>query len=124
MARKNIKENIEPPQERIDISTWKLMTAASIGADLFQVALGVLAPLISPFIFLTFWIWLKLHGVSIVDSVERIALMWGGFLIEVIPGLNILPAWTLTIFITVLLVRHNDTKKIKEFYKNINTQSQ
>lgn len=119
MANGNVARNVEPPKERIDTGTWKLMTAVAIGADLFQVMLGLFAPLISPFIFLTFWMWLKLHDVSIGDSIKRIAIMWGGFLVELIPVLNFLPTWTLSIFITVLMVRNKDKRKIKEFYKKV-----
>lgn len=119
MANQYVKENIVPPEERIDLSTWQLMTVASAGADLLQAGLTIFAPIVSPIIFLTFWVWLKFHGVGISDNIKRIVIMWGGFLVELIPGLNILPAWTLTIFITVLLVRNRDKRKIKEFYKNI-----
>ncbi len=126
MARNISPESIEPPQERIDSGTGKLMVAVAFGFDLFQGVVGltpfvgwVLSPMIGLIIWLTFWIWLKLHGVSVVESVERMAILFGGFLVELVPILNILPVWTLTIFVTVLLVQREDKKKIKEFYENI-----
>ena len=119
------------PQERIDSSTGLLMVIVALGFDFFQGIIGILpiagfilAPLISLFIWLTFWIWLKLHGVNITDKTKRIVIMWGGFLLELIPLLDILPIWTITIFITVLSVQHSDKVKIKEFYKNTDISSQ
>ena len=135
MRRKNSKnksnKNINAPQERIDSSTGLLMVIVALGFDFFQGIIGILpiagfilAPLISLFIWLTFWIWLKLHGVNITDKTKRIVIMWGGFLLELIPLLDILPIWTITIFITVLSVQHSDKVKIKEFYKNTDISSQ
>jgi len=132
MARKNAKENTKSPRERIDSSDGKLMTITALGLDFFQGIIGILpiagpiltSFIINPIIFLIFWIWLKFHGVSISDSIQRIAIVFGGFLVELIPVLNILPAWTLTIFLTVTLVQRADKKKIKEFYENANTQPQ
>lgn len=119
------KETARPPQERIDPSTWQLMVAVALGLDFFQGIVGmlpfvgqILSPIISLFIFLIFWIWLKLHGVTITDSIKRVAIMFGGFLVELIPILNILPSWTLAIFLTVLLVRNSDKRKLKEFYRD------
>ncbi len=131
MASTQFKGNIEEPQERISSSDGQLMVIVAIGLDFFQGMIGlipiiglILSPLLSIFIFLFLWVWLKMHGVGIVDSVERIAIMFGGFLVELIPLLNILPVWTLMIFITVLLVRHSDKRKIDEFYRNANTSPQ
>lgn len=132
MARNNARENIALPKERIDSSTGNLMVITALGFDFFQGIIGMLpivGPMIAgfiinPIVFLTFFVWLKLHGVSIGDSVQRLALMFGGFLIELIPLLNILPAWTLTIFMTVLIVQRSDKRKIKEFYINNKTQQQ
>jgi len=130
MARDNTRRT-EPPQERIDASTGRTMFIAALGFDFFQGVIGIIpvvgfiiSPIISFFIWLTFWVWLKFHGVAIADSIERIALMFGGFLVELIPGLNVLPAWSLVILITVLLVQHRDKKKIKEFYESTNTKPQ
>ena len=131
MARTYTKENIVPPKERIDSETGRLMVITALGFDFFQGIIGmlpfvgfILAPLISFLIWLTFWIWLKLHGVSLGDNIKRMAIMFGGFLLELVPILNILPVWTLTIFITVLMVQRDDKRKIKEFYENTGTQPQ
>jgi signal transduction histidine kinase len=130
-SKKRGLRNIEPPEERIDSSTGKLLVIVAFGLDFFQGIIGalpfvgaILSPMISLLVFLIFWMWLKLHGVSITDSIERIAIMFGGFLVELIPILNILPAWTLTIFITVLLVRNKDKREIKDFYEETGTSPQ
>lgn len=118
MAYKNVKGNIEPPKERIDRSTWILMTAVASGVDVFQFTMLIFAPIISPIAFLTFWIWLKRYGANITDDNKRLVRMFGGFFIELTP-LGVFPVWTPTIFTTVLLVRNKDKRKIREFYKNI-----
>jgi hypothetical protein len=123
--------NTEPPKERIDSTDGQLMVITAFGLDFFQGIIGaipfagpIIAPVISLFIWFTFFIWLKLHGVSITDTIERIALMFGGFLLELVPLLNILPIWTLTILITVLLVQRSDRKKREEFYRDTHTTPQ
>ena len=128
MDRARSEVNIEPPKERIDSSDGKLMTITALGFDSFQGLMSaipfaglILGPLVSFLVWLTFFIWLKLHGVTIGDSVERMAVMFAGFFFELIPLLNILPIWTLTIFITVKLVQRTDRKKIKEFYEQLNS---
>ncbi len=125
-SKRKPNKNIEPPQERIDKSTGRLMVIVALGFDFFQGIIGVLpvvgfilSPLVSLFIWLTFWIWLKLHGVNVTDKIGRIFIMWGGFFLELIPLLNILPTWTMTIFITVSLIQRDDKRKIKEFYENL-----
>lgn len=127
MARKNFRGNVEPPKERISSSTGNLMVATALGLDLFQ---GIIAAIplagilisdliINPIIIAIFWVWFISHKVHFGNNLRRLALMWGGFFLELIPILNILPIWTLTIFMTVLIVRKKDKKKIEEFYKNL-----
>jgi hypothetical protein len=115
----------EPPKERIDKTKGVLMTSIGFGLDSLQASIGIVpilgfivSPIISLFIWFFFWTWFKLNGVSIGDSVERIAVMFGGFLVEMIPVLNILPAWTLTVFLTVLIVQRADRKALIEYEKN------
>lgn len=119
---------MEPPKERISQSTAQLMVVTALWFDFFQGVIGavpligwIIAPIISFFIWFTFWFWLKLHGVTIADSIKRLALMFVAFLLELTPLLNILPIWTATILITVLLVRHGDKKKMEEFYADTKT---
>ncbi len=129
MVRSLQKKNVRPPQERISPSTGKLMIATAFGLDFLQgiiaaipIAGVIIADLvINPIIIAVFWVWLILHKVHFNNNMRLLALMWGGFFLELIPLLNILPIWTLTIFMTILMVRNKDKKKIKEFYKNIKT---
>lgn len=125
--KKNTKRSVEPPQEKIDSGTGQLMVAVALSLDILQGIIGILpvvgfilAPLISLFIWLIFWVWLRFHGVSLTKNIKRTVLMWGGFFLELIPILNILPIWTITIFIIVLLVRNQDKRKIKKSIRNTN----
>lgn len=68
----------------------------------------ILSGLISMFAFLTFYLWFKLKGLNFVTP-KRAAYLGGGLLIELIPILNILPAWTLAV---TLLALDSKTKKV------------
>lgn len=54
--------------------------------------------------FLTLYIWLKLHGVSFANP-KRGLTMAGTLLVELIPVLNALPAWTASVVIIFLTTR-------------------
>ena len=88
----------------------------------FQIApvLGqILAGLIAIFAFLTLWLWFRLHGIKF-STPKRSAVMAGGFLIELIPILNILPAWTLavTLIVADLKIKENLPGAIDESVEN------
>lgn len=115
---------MSPPIERIDRSTGLLMIVTAFLLDTIQAALALmpivgilLGPLMSFIIWLTFFIWLKLHGVTVGDNIKRIGIMLAGFVFESIAILDVLPIWTATILIMVVLVRREDKKKIKDFIK-------
>lgn len=122
MAQSSSIENISPPRERIDKSSALLMAITVIGLEVFQGLVGalpiagvILGPLVGFLIWFTFFIWLKLHGVTMGDNVKRMIVMLVGFFFEMIPIVGILPIWTATIIITIALVRNEDKKKIKKF---------
>jgi len=124
MENEYVNKNVVPPQERIDYGTAQLMAITALFLDFFQGIVGaipvvgqILSPLISIFIWLTFFVWLKLRGVTITDNIKRLAIMAGGSFLEIIPIINIAPIWTITILITVMLVKVEDKNKIKDFYK-------
>ncbi len=48
------------------------------------------------FAFMTFWLWFKMNGMKF-SSPKKAGAMIGGSIIEIIPVLNALPAWTATI---------------------------
>lgn len=68
---------------------------------------NILSDLFSIFIFLTFFLWFWMNGIKMMTP-KRLTSMIGGGLIEMIPFVNILPAWTLVV---VYLV---GTTKVKE----------
>ncbi|OHA91589.1 MAG: hypothetical protein A2758_00565 [Candidatus Zambryskibacteria bacterium RIFCSPHIGHO2_01_FULL_49_18] len=53
------------------------------------------------FAFLTFFLWFKTHGISFMRP-KRILVMGGAGLIEIIPWLAALPAWTAAVTILAL----------------------
>lgn len=60
--------------------------------------------LVSAVAFFIFWFWFMLYGVHF-NTTKRVASMGGGFLIELIPVLNALPAWTLAVILVILTAR-------------------
>ncbi len=85
--------------------TFFMMLTVAILADigLFLLALipyiGWLANILFSFcVFLTFFMWFKIKGMK-YNSVKKMAALPAGFLIELIPYINILPGWTLSVII-------------------------
>ncbi len=70
---------------------------------------NILADGISFFIFLTFFIWFKMHGISMIKPKIMTALIGGG-LVEMLPFINIFPVWT---GIVIYLI---GTTKVKELF--------
>ncbi|MEX0919412.1 MAG: hypothetical protein WDZ64_01525 [Parcubacteria group bacterium] len=52
--------------------------------------------LVSVFAFLTFYVWFKMYGMNFMTP-KRFGAMGGGFIIELIPVLNVIPAWTFVV---------------------------
>jgi len=95
--------------------TIAFMIAVALFYDVFQVLINlipilgqILSALIGLFAFLTFYLWFKLKGLNFANP-KRAAYLGGGFLIELVPILNILPAWTLAV---TLLALNSKIKKI------------
>lgn len=61
---------------------------------------------------MTFWLWFKLKGVNF-GTARRAASMTAGFLIELIPIINILPAWTLAVGLVCADTKVKDIKDSK-----------
>lgn len=68
---------------------------------------NALSALMSIFIFLTFWLWLKMYGIEMMTP-KRFGSLAGGGIIEMIPYINLLPAWTLVVIFLI------GTTKIQE----------
>ncbi|MEK7390641.1 MAG: hypothetical protein AAB635_00710 [Patescibacteria group bacterium] len=98
--------------------TATLMISVAIFYDLIQalfdllhlipvignVIATVITALLSVVAWLTFYVWFKMHGVHF-NSAKRAITMGAGFLIELMPILNILPAWTLAVVLIFLTAR-------------------
>jgi hypothetical protein len=91
-----------------------LMIFTSLCFDGSQAIIGwipvfgnILADLFSIFVFLTFFLWFKMHGIQMMTT-KRLGSMAGGFIIEMIPYVNLIPAWTGVILYLI------STTKLKE----------
>jgi len=101
-------------ETQIKDTTAILMIGTALFFDLLQAVLGwipvvgnILADAMSMFIFLTFLLWFWMNGIKMITP-KRLTSLVGGGVIEMIPYLNLLPAWTLVV---VYLI---GTTKIKE----------
>lgn len=77
----------------VDIVTFVGATLAWLGSLLVDI-----------WAFLTFYVWFKLHGISFANP-KRGLTMAGAILIEIIPVLSALPAWTLAVVICFITTR-------------------
>jgi len=101
-------------ENQISDTTTILMIGTALFFDFFQAVVGwipavgnILAAIISIFAFMTFFLWFYMNGIRMI-SPKRLTGMIGGGVIELVPYLNILPAWTMVV---VYLI---GTTKIKE----------
>lgn len=60
--------------------------------------------IISAITFFMFWFWFLLYGVHF-NSAKRILSMGGGFLMELIPIVDTLPAWTAAVVLVIITAR-------------------
>lgn len=107
------------------------MIATAVTIDILQGFLAlmiiglVLNTIIGIFAWIIFFVWSKILGVNFLDRGGQKAIVYfGGGVLEFIPLLNILPAWTLTIVLTTLIVQWEDKqyndgvrKKMKKLEK-------
>jgi len=93
-------------------STWAfIMVGVALCFDAivffinFIPLLGQIAGMIIGFVaYLTFWLWFMLKGVRMMTP-KRAAAMGTGFLISLIPLLNMLPEITISVVITIASTR-------------------
>ena len=64
----------------------------------------IISPIIGFIAYMTFFLWFKLKGVDMMKF-KRIATMGTGFLISIIPILNMLPEITISVVITIMSTR-------------------
>lgn len=108
MEKEEIKES------QLKDTTVFLMIGIALFCDFLQALIGwipllgnILADLMSIFIFLTFFLWFYMNGIKMVTP-KRLSAMVGGSLVEMVPYLNLFPAWT---GVVIYLI---GTTKIKE----------
>lgn len=104
-------DKIEPKINNVTaalmITVAGLIDLSDVGIDLFHfipvvgnVFAIVATTALSIFAWLTFYTWFKIKGVNF-SSPKRALAFNGGFLIELIPVLNALPAWTAAVLIII-----------------------
>jgi hypothetical protein len=91
---------MEKEKSQISDVTIFLMVFSALCFDGIQAVIGwipffgnILAALLDIFIFLTFFLWFKIHGISMMTP-KRISSLVGGGIAEIIPFFNVLPIWT------------------------------
>jgi len=108
---------MEENKEKIDNITATMMISTAIIVDGIQAFLTIIfiGPfvnwLISIFAWMTFFLWFALKGIKFTNNPKRVFTFMGGSLLEIIPGIATLPAWTATITITILTIKAE--KKVK-----------
>jgi len=108
---------MEKNKEKIDNITATMMISTAILVDGIQAFLTLIfiGPfvnwLISIFAWMTFFLWFALKGIKFTNNPKRVFTFMGGSLLEIIPGIATLPAWTATITITILTIKAE--KKVK-----------
>ncbi|TSC70551.1 MAG: hypothetical protein CEO12_272 [Parcubacteria group bacterium Gr01-1014_46] len=94
-----------------------LMIFTALFFDALQALIGwipmvgnVISDVISIFVFMTFLLWFHMYGVKMMTPKRFTSLGLGG-VIEMIPYVNLLPAWTLVVIYLI------GTTKIKELFE-------
>jgi hypothetical protein len=108
-------------EKHIGFVTFILQFVTALLFDGFQalvqfIPLGgqlISSAVITPAAFTTFYIWFKLKGMNFMRP-SRILTMGGSAIIEFIPVLNVLPAWSLAVVLLHLSAR---IKKINPLAK-------
>lgn len=99
-----------PEKKGLNNTTIVFMIAVALFYDALQVLLTFIFMgwLVGIFAGLTFYVWFKMKGLNFITP-KRIGTFSGAFLIEVIPFLSALPAWTAAV---VVLALDSKIKKI------------
>ena len=101
-------------EKELKTHTIVLMVVVALFFDVLQWLLAFIFMdwLAGFYAFLTFFVWFKLHGITFMKP-KRALTMGAAGLIEIIPWLAALPAWTAAVIIIAL-----DTK-IKKIISNV-----
>lgn len=101
-------------------TAWMMITVAiffdliSFLINLIPIVGQVISIAIPIVAYPTFFLWFMLKGVKLMTT-KRIAAMGGGFVVEVIPLVNMLPGVTASVVFTILSTKVKEVeKKIKD----------
>lgn len=108
------------PKQRIDWIAAILMIWLALFYDGIQFLLNFIpvvgnllsAILIGLWAWLSFYIWFKIKGVNFSKPTRSITLFGAG-ITEMVPLLNVLPAWTLAVLILIATTKAEDTIGLK-----------
>jgi hypothetical protein len=96
-------EEKKSSQKELKSHTIALMIGTALFFDFSQwlLAFIFLDWLMGFFAFMTFVFWFWLHGMKFTTP-KRMATMGGAFIIEIVPILSVLPAWTGAVIVLIL----------------------
>lgn len=120
-------------RKRIDNVTAIFMISVAVCIDLLQggVNLFNIVPVFGLFIVyiavffinigtgLCFYLWFKMHDVVFVDSVKKFTVRVILPFFEFLPIANILPLWTLSVWLMIMIVQHDDRIGSKKLERNL-----
>ncbi|MEK7567654.1 MAG: hypothetical protein AAB513_01905 [Patescibacteria group bacterium] len=89
------------------VSVAIIFDLLGFGLAFIPVAGWLMASAVGVVAFLTFFLWFTFRGAG-YNSTRKVAISGGGFLVEFIPLLNALPAWTLSTSLMIMVVKGED----------------
>jgi len=99
---------------RVNSITAFLLVSVSLTVDIIQALLdifiigGVINRIISPFVWLSFLTWFYFLGIKFFKNPKNQTISIIGFVIEMIPYIDILPGWTVSTIILINTSRRED----------------
>lgn len=113
---------MEPQNKnRLGTAQAPLLLATALLVDTFQTMLGLVivgalfSPLITVLAWLSYFVWYKLLDIGFMDrGVQKLFIFFGAGLLEMIPYINIIPAWTTSVILMIFIVKHEDARYNKK----------
>ncbi|MCR4279209.1 MAG: hypothetical protein NUV78_00530 [Candidatus Zambryskibacteria bacterium] len=98
MEEEKKDEKVDKKEKGLKSTTVVLMITVALFFDALQVLLTFIFMgwLAGFFAGLTFYVWFRMHGISFMKP-KRLAAFGGTALIELIPFLSVIPAWTFAV---------------------------
>ncbi len=97
-----------PDENRLTKATIALMISTALFFDAIQFFVSfipflgeVISVCLSVCVFLTFFLWFKFKGIKF-NNLKKSSSMIIGFLIELIPIIDMLPGWTAAVVLTII----------------------